>query len=212
MEFEDDVIPADVARILFRRRLLGRTSNDRYILSFSALYPGAKGTMIVPLCVDSVEGYEYLYFNKQTARLLLDSYLRPLADAEAPGFLGLALDHILNPGLRNKLSNENDWAEFMNVVGISANIQKGVLSPKHDELRASMSCQDWLRVRIETAFIRLMTLGDLLRVHISEQDRQAALVGGGYGAYDAIQSNPKIADDSYEVITADFFEEYMAEV
>lgn len=119
-------------------------------------------TIDVPAELESIEAYEYIGFDGQTAHHLWSCYSNQKGDNK-DSFMDIARSHVRDPRLPDVIALEEDWVSLLRNLGINDKLQTAILLPEFSDLRVTRSCKYWVSMSMEWGFSTLSGLDDRLR-------------------------------------------------
>lgn len=125
----------------------------------------------IPENLKSAETYEFIGFDRKTALKLWGYFLNAPEDAPDTDFLDYAQFQLDEAGVKDATSIEEDWVAVMDALGINQSLQKAILLPEFEDLRATASCKFWLMDTMRASYDTLVTLNERLRLELARRQR-----------------------------------------
>jgi hypothetical protein len=133
----------------------------------------------IPVSMYSKEALQFVGFDLQTSRRLLNSWLRD--PAEERTFQDLVLGYLDEASL----PSSKDWVSHMTEIGISREMQAGIMDPMHTDVRATNTLRFWLQHFVFENLLILETLNQRIESGLKIiQTGLPQLRGGGHDRSD----------------------------
>ncbi|KAH8807779.1 hypothetical protein F5884DRAFT_857346 [Xylogone sp. PMI_703] len=115
-------------------------SNTSYLSEDSI---DSQATVLIPDQLESVETLQFLEFDKSTAETLWDQFVEyKTEEPERANLFYFARNYILS--IRgNCISEEDDWDELYQRMGLTHNFRVRVLDPAFKDMQLSASAKEW---------------------------------------------------------------------